>query len=219
MSLTHIEEFKRDEFKKQYYYELQSFLTQERSSKKIFPKHVDIFKALDLTPIDEIKVVILGQDPYYKEGQANGLAFSVNKDVPIPPSLKNIFKAVKNDLKILTQEDGDLTRWARQGVLLLNTVLTVEEGRPGSHFVKGWEIFTEDLISELSEIQKPIVFMLWGTKARNKRALIPNVNNILILESSHPSPLSAHKGFFNNKHFSKANEFLIKHNRSPIDWS
>lgn len=182
----------------------------------ICPKKSQIFRALELTPLHKVKVVILGQDPYHGEGQANGLAFSVNKGLDLPPSLRNIFKELKDDLGI-ENTSGDLTKWAEQGVLLLNSVLTTEKNKPGAHFGKGWEIYTDTLIRQVSDERDKVIFLLWGKKAQEKKSLI-NTDKHVILESSHPSPLSAHTSFLGCRHFSKANDILIASALEPIDW-
>ena len=205
-----------DEFKKPYYLNLKSFLQKEYDNKIIYPPKEDIFKALELTSYKDTKVIILGQDPYHEKNQAQGLAFSVNENVKIPPSLKNIYKELKNDLNCYIPNNGNLTKWAKQGVLLLNDILTVEEHKALSHKNKGWEIFTLEIIKKLNEKEKPLVFILWGNNAIKKEKYINNKH--LIIKSTHPSPLSVNKGFFNSKPFSKTNDFLIKNNLKPIDW-
>ena len=205
-----------DEFKKPYYLNLKNFLQKEYDNKVIYPPKEDIFKALELTSYKDTKVIILGQDPYHEKNQAQGLAFSVNENVKIPPSLKNIYKELKNDLNCYIPNNGNLTKWAKQGVLLLNDILTVEEHKALSHKNKGWEIFTLEIIKKLNEKEKPLVFILWGNNANKKEKYINNKH--LIIKSAHPSPLSVNKGFFNSKPFSKTNDFLIKNNLKPIDW-
>lgn len=207
----------KGEFEKEYYLKLRHFLAVQYRTQRIYPDMYDIFNALKYTAYEDVKVVILGQDPYHGAGQAHGLCFSVKKGVTPPPSLKNIFKEQQSDVNITLPPHGELTEWANQGVLLLNTVLTVQEGRPNSHKNMGWEIFTDKVITLLNEREKPIVFLLWGANARSKKQLITNKNH-LILESVHPSPLSAHNGFFGCKHFSKTNEFLISNGLTPINW-
>lgn len=204
------------EFEKDYYKNLRIFLNNEYSSQTIFPPAKDIYNALRITPYNEVKVLILGQDPYHEENQAHGLAFSVNKGIQIPPSLLNIYKELNSDLNTYIPDNGYLIKWAKQGVLLLNTVLTVEAHKANSHKGKGWEILTDAIISSLNN-EEHMVYILWGRNARNKTKLITNPNH-LILESAHPSPLSAYNGFFGSKPFSKTNEYLIKNNLSPIDW-
>lgn len=204
------------EFEKDYYKNLRIFLNNEYSSQTIFPPAKDIYNALRITPYNEVKVLILGQDPYHEENQAHGLAFSVNKGIQIPPSLLNIYKELNSDLNTYIPDNGYLIKWAKQGVLLLNTVLTVEAHKANSHKGKGWETLTDAIISSLNN-KEDMVYILWGRNARNKTKLITNPNH-LILESAHPSPLSAYNGFFGSKPFSKTNEYLIKNNLSPIDW-
>lgn len=206
-----------DEFLKPYYLKLREFLKQEYSNRKIYPNMYDVFNALKYTSFENTKVVIIGQDPYHGEGQAHGLCFSVKKGVIPPPSLKNIYKELNSDLRMKIPSHGELTSWAEQGVLLLNTVLTVREGQPNSHKGKGWEQFTDRVISELNNKTTPIVFLLWGANAKNKAKLITNKNHIK-LETVHPSPLSAYGGFFGCRHFSKANEILKNSNQTPINW-
>ena len=212
------DELLKDQFRAEYYLKLREFLKSEYSSRTIYPDMYDIFSALKITDYDSVKAVIIGQDPYHGEGQAHGLCFSVKKGIALPPSLKNIYKELYNDLGILPSQSGDLTAWAKQGVLLLNTVLTVRGGLANSHKGKGWEQFTDRIITLLNERQKPIVFILWGSNARAKNILISNPAH-LVLESAHPSPLSAYNGFFGCRHFSKANEFLTRTGQEPIDWS
>ena len=206
-----------NEFKKEYFKNLENFLKLEYLNKKIYPKKEQVFKALNHTSFKNAKVLILGQDPYHQKNQANGLSFSVNKGMPIPPSLKNIFKELENDLNIKNYEHGDLTNWANNGVLMLNSVLTVEDSKPNSHKNIGWEKFTSKIIEILNKKETPFVFILWGKNAISKKSLINNKKH-LILTSVHPSPLSAHNGFFGNKHFSKTNDFLVKNNMTPINW-
>lgn len=201
------------EFEKPYYLELREFLKKEYFTKTIYPDMYDIFNALRWTPYGKVKAVILGQDPYHQPGQAHGLCFSVKKGVAKPPSLVNIFKELEDDLGIPVPDHGYLEEWAREGVLLLNAVLTVERSRPNSHRGKGWEIFTDRVITLLNEREEPIVFILWGAPARSKKTLITNPNH-LILEAVHPSPLSAYNGFFGGKYFSRTNAFL----KEPINW-
>jgi len=207
----------KSEFEKEYFITLTDFVRQEYTSGKVFPPGPLIFNAFNLCPIDTLKVVILGQDPYHGDNQAHGLSFSVKKGIPKPPSLQNIFKELQKDLNIEISEDGDLTRWAKQGVFLLNSVLTVRKGQAGSHQGKGWEIFTDEVIRILSKEKENLVFMLWGNYARNKKELIDREKH-LILEAAHPSPFSAHNGFFGSKHFSKANDYLKQNNISIINW-
>ena len=208
--------FLKSEFKKPYFEELAKFLHQAYETKTIYPKKSQVFSAFS-TNLNEVKVVILGQDPYHTPGAAEGLAFSVPDNQPIPPSLINIYKEIDNDIGHHRNKTGSLKNWQKQGVLLLNTVLTVEAHRAGSHRGKGWETFTTATIKYLNETRPHLVFLLWGRDARNKKSLIDQ-NKHLILESPHPSPLSAHTGFFGNHHFSKTNEFLRKHGEAEIDW-
>ena len=200
-----------DEFKKEYYIRLRTILAKEYKTQTIYPDMYDIFNALKFTSYSDVKAVIIGQDPYHGEGQAHGLCFSVKKGVEPPPSLKNIYKEIEMELAIKQPSHGELISWAKQGVLLLNAVLTVRAGQPNSHKGIGWEIFTDRVIELLNERKKPVVFLLWGANARSKKKYITNSHH-LIIESAHPSPLSAYNGFFNSKPFSKANEFLIKNN-------
>ena len=206
-----------EEFKKPYMESLISFLIQEKSrGARIFPPTDQIFTAINETSLDDTKVVILGQDPYHKVNQAHGLSFSVNPQIKIPPSLVNIFKELKDDLGYEVPNHGFLKSWANQGVLLLNSILSVEEGKPGSHANKGWEVFTDKLIEVLNK-RRGLVYILWGNYALTKGKKIDAENN-LVLRASHPSPLSCHKGFFGCKHFSKANNYLIKKGKTPINW-
>ena len=206
-----------EEIKKDYYLRLREFLKQEYSTRTIYPPMNDIFNALRRTSYSDVKAVILGQDPYHGAGQAHGMCFSVKKGTPPPPSLQNIFKELHDDLGIDPPKHGELTAWADQGVLLLNTVLTVREGAANSHKGKGWEQFTDRVITLLNQREQPMVFLLWGGNARAKAALITNPNH-LVLQCAHPSPLSAYNGFFGCRHFSKTNEFLAQHGIAPIDW-
>ena len=206
------------EFDKDYYLELREFLKKEYFSTKIYPPMEDIFNALKLTSYEDTRIVILGQDPYHGFGQAHGLCFSVKKGVKKPPSLQNIFKELYSELGIPEPESGELTGWAKEGVLLLNTTLTVREGLPQSHKDHGWEILTDRIISKVNEKSTPVVFILWGSNARSKKALITNKHHH-ILECAHPSPLSAYHGFFGCGHFKKANEFLVSAGQRPVDWS
>ena len=205
------------EFKKPYYKELYNFVKEEYNTKLIFPKSEDIFNAFHLTPLHEVKVVILGQDPYHNVGQAHGLSFSVQPGIEIPPSLENIYKEMHDDIGTYIPDNGCLTKWARQGVLLLNTVLTVRAHQANSHQGHGWEEFTDAVIAAVNKEDRPIVFMLWGSPARKKKAMLDNPKH-LILEPPHPSPLSAYRGFFGSRPFSKANEFLRKNKIKEIDW-
>ena len=206
-----------DEIKKDYYLRLREFLKQEYTTRRIYPPMEDIFNALRHTPYSDVRAVILGQDPYHGAGQAHGMCFSVKKGTPPPPSLQNIFKELKADLGIDPPNHGELTQWADNGVLLLNTVLTVREGQANSHRGMGWEHFTDRVIQLLNERQQPIVFLLWGGNARSKASLITNPQH-LVLQCAHPSPLSAYNGFFGCRHFSKTNEFLTQHGMQPINW-
>lgn len=206
----------QDEFQKPYFKQLQTFLEEEYSSHTIYPPMENIFSALNAIKFEDVKVVIIGQDPYHEPNQAHGLAFSVQDGISLPPSLENIYKEIKSDLGIDCQKTGNLSRWARQGVLLLNTSLTVRRGQANSHRGKGWEIFTEHIIELLSKREDPMVFMLWGS---NAQAFIPKIGSQhLVLKAPHPSPLSAYRGFFGCQHFSKANKFLEEHGKTPIDW-
>lgn len=211
------DEILKGEFEKEYYLKLREFLKQEYFTRKIFPDMYDIFNALKYTPYNNVKAVIIGQDPYHGEGQAHGLCFSVREGIEKPPSLKNIFKELHDDIGFTEPENGTLTKWAEDGVLLLNAVLTVREGQANSHQGKGWEIFTDTVISHLNKREKPMVFILWGRNARNKKTLITNPAH-KILEAAHPSPLSAYNGFFGCRHFSKANEFLKANGIEEINW-
>lgn len=206
-----------EEWDKDYFVKLTDFVRQEYRTKTIFPPAAKIFAAFDACPFDQVKVVILGQDPYHDVGQANGLCFSVEPGIPMPPSLINIFKEIKSDIGTDMPENGDLSRWAEQGVLLLNATLTVEAHKAASHQGKGWEEFTDEVIMRLANDRKNLVFMLWGSYAIKKGAFIDR-NRHLVLTSPHPSPLSAYRGFFGNKHFSKANEYLTLHKKEPITW-
>lgn len=205
------------EFHKDYYIKLRKFLVNEYNSKVIYPNMYDLFNALHFTPYKNVKVVILGQDPYHGPNQAHGLSFSVNPGVKAPPSLINIFKELHTDLGCYIPNNGYLKKWADQGVLLLNTVLTVRAGEANSHKNKGWEEFTNQVIKALNEKEKPVIFILWGNNAISKSNLITNPKH-LIIKSVHPSPLSATRGFFGSKPFSKTNNFLISTNQIPIDW-
>ena len=211
------DELLKDEFLSPYYLELREFLKSEYSKGRIYPKMQDIYNALRYTSYENTRVVILGQDPYHAEGQAHGLCFSVKSGVKFPPSLKNIFKELNSEFGITEPESGELVGWAKQGVLLLNTTLTVREGAPQSHKGHGWEILTDRIISLLNEKSKPVVFMLWGGNARAKKELITNSRH-LVLECAHPSPLSAYSGFFGCNHFKKANEFLSSRGLRAIEW-
>jgi len=206
-----------EEFNKDYFLNIKDFIDAEYSSKTIYPPYDDIFNVFKLTPLSDVKVVILGQDPYHEEGQAHGLAFSTPDGRPIPRSLSNIFKEINAEYDYPIPSSGCLEKWARQGVFLLNTVLTVEEGNANSHNKCGWQTFTDKVISILNKQSQPIVFMLWGKQAEKKKELITNENH-LVLITSHPSPFSARRGFFGCDHFKKANEYLTKNNKKEIDW-
>jgi uracil-DNA glycosylase len=207
----------KDEFEKQYFSELKEFLLDEKSKYAVFPPGGLIFNAFSLTPFDQVKVVLLGQDPYHGTGQAHGLCFSVPKGITPPPSLVNIFKEIEHDLGIPVPQNGSLEKWARQGVLLLNATLTVRANQPGSHQRKGWENFTSAVIAKLSEKRTGLIFLLWGKFAQEKEALI-DTNRHYVLKAAHPSPYSAYNGFFGCRHFSKTNEILKKHGLEEIDW-
>ncbi len=206
-----------EEFDSKYFFKLKEFLVFERQKFIIYPPASDIFAAFNYTPFNNVKVVILGQDPYHGKGQANGLCFSVNDNIKKPPSLQNVFKELQSDLGYPVPESGNLEKWARQGVLLLNATLTVRSGQAGSHQNRGWEQFTDSIIQRLSDNREDLVFILWGNYARAKRKLI-NPEKHFIIESPHPSPFSAHSGFFGSKSFSRTNEYLFKHGIQPIDW-
>ncbi|HUM82331.1 MAG TPA: uracil-DNA glycosylase [Lachnospiraceae bacterium] len=207
----------KPEFAKPYYAKLYKTVLNEYRSREIFPPSTDIFNAFAFTPLDDVKVVILGQDPYHEPGQANGLCFSVHKDVTVPPSLVNIYKELHDDLGCKIPDNGDLTKWAGEGVLLLNTVLTVRAHQANSHKGIGWEEFTDAAIKVLAAQDRPMVFILWGTPARRKKSLIYNPKHFIV-ESPHPSPLSAYNGFFGSRPFSKTNEYLVKCGLTPVDW-
>lgn len=211
------------EFAQPYMQALKSFLVAEKAEgKTVFPKGSEYFRALDLTPLDAVRVVILGQDPYHGPGQAHGLCFSVQPGVKTPPSLVNIYKELESDLGIARPRHGFLEHWAKQGVLLLNSVLTVEMGRAASHQGKGWERFTDAVIAKVNARAEPVVFMLWGAYAQKKAAFVDSIDKggrHLVLKAAHPSPLSAHNGFLGCRHFSKANAFLEQHGMAPIDWA
>ncbi len=207
----------KDEFKKPYYLNLRKFLVQEYRTQIIYPHMDNIFNALKYTDYRDVKVVILGQDPYHQPNQAHGLCFSVQKGIKAPPSLQNMYKEIHAEYGYPIPDHGELTYWAKQGVLMMNTVLTVRESQPNSHKGMGWEIFTDNVISLLNQRPEPMVFLLWGANARAKTKIITNPNH-LVLESAHPSPLSAYNGFFGNGHFKKANEFLRSRGMAEIDW-
>lgn len=203
-------------FQSEYWEPLSSFVRSEYQSKLVYPPGPKVFRAFDLCPFDKVKVVIVGQDPYHGKNQANGLCFAVNDGITLPPSLQNIYKEICSDLGIIPLPSGDLSRWAEQGVLMLNSVLTVLAGKPASHAAKGWELFTDAVISTLNKEREHIVYMLWGKYAQNKGASIDRSKN-LVLTSGHPSPYSAHL-FHKNHHFSKCNKYLSEHSIEPIDW-
>ena len=220
MNVTINETWKKQlgaEFDKPYFASLVAFVKSEYKNSTIYPPGKLIFNAFNLCPFDKVKVVILGQDPYHESGQAHGLCFSVMDNVPFPPSLQNIFTEIANDLHKPVPASGNLTRWAEQGVLLVNATLTVRAHLAGSHQNKGWETFTDDVIKLLSDRKEHLVFILWGGYAKRKAALIDSSRH-LVLTSAHPSPLSAYRGFFGNGHFSKTNEYLATHGMTPIDW-
>lgn len=211
------DEILQDEFQKPYYLEIRRFLKEEYSKRRIYPHMNDIFNALKYTSFEETKVVIIGQDPYHGAGQAHGLCFSVKQGVQFPPSLRNIFKELADDVGKEIPQSGELTDWAKQGVLMLNAVLTVREGEPTSHSKIGWERFTDRVISELNKKETPVVFLLWGAYAQKKAEIITNPIHKKLM-SVHPSPLSASRGFFGSKHFSKTNQILLKNGMKPIIW-
>jgi len=208
----------KDEYNKDYFKNVVSFVNKIYKEKTIFPPKNRILSALSITDYKDVKVVILGQDPYHGVGEANGLAFSVNDGIKIPPSLQNIYKELNSDLAIPIARTGNLESWAREGVLLLNSVLTVEKDKPASHKNLGWETFTDSIIKKLNEKEEPVVFILWGNFAKSKKSLITNPKHYVI-ESSHPSPFSVNYGFFGSKPFSKTNEFLRKNNIKEVDWT
>lgn len=211
------DEVLKGEFDKEYYLKLREFLKAEYGTRVIYPNMYDIFNALKFTAYEDVKAVILGQDPYHQPGQAHGLCFSVQKGVQIPPSLVNIYKELESDLGIKPASHGNLESWAKNGVLLLNTVLTVRQNQANSHKGKGWEIFTDRVIELLNQRKQPMVFILWGNNAKAKEKLITNPNH-LIIKSAHPSPLSAHYGFWGGRYFSRTNEFLESTGQEPVDW-
>lgn len=206
----------KDEFQKEYFIDLIIFLNNENKNKIIYPKKEDLFKALKMTSYKDTKILILGQDPYHGEGEANGLCFSVDNNIKNPPSLQNIFKELQSDLNVIRTE-SDLTDWAKQGILLINTVLTVEKDKPFSHKNRGWETFTDEIIKKLNERKDPVIFVLWGNAARSKKLYITNKTHYII-ESAHPSPLSYSRGFKDSKPFSKVNNILKSANKSEIKW-
>lgn len=205
------------EFEQDYFARLVTFVKQAYATQRVYPPAKYIFNAFDLCPFDEVKVVILGQDPYHEPGQAHGLSFSVPEGIPFPPSLQNIFKEIESDMGYAPLRNGNLERWAKQGVLLLNATLSVQAHQAGSHQNKGWETFTDAVIAQLSKEREHLVFLLWGSYAQRKGAVI-DASKHLVLKSVHPSPLSAYRGFFGNHHFSQANAYLAQHGLSPIDW-
>lgn len=215
--VTSFRELLDKEKEKEYFKKLTQFIDQEYATKEIFPARENVMNSMKYTPYKNVKVVIVGQDPYHGVGEAHGLSFSVNPGIKVPPSLQNIFKELNRDLGLYIPNNGYLLKWAKQGVLLLNSVLTVVKDTPGSHRGKGWEIFTDEVIKAVNEKSTPVVFLLWGNYAKEKKALITNPKH-LVLESSHPSPFSVRYGFDGCSHFSKTNEFLIKNNMKPIDW-
>ncbi|MBQ2088688.1 MAG: uracil-DNA glycosylase [Lachnospiraceae bacterium] len=207
----------KEEFQKDYYHELMAKVSEAYENNQVFPPANEVFNALNLTPLSQVKAVIIGQDPYHDVGQAHGLCFSVKPGVKVPPSLVNIYKELHDDLGCSIPEDGYLVKWATQGVLMLNTVLTVNAHDANSHKGYGWEKFTDAIISKVNEEDRPIVFLLWGAPAQKKKKLLNNPKH-LILEAPHPSPLSVYRGFWGCKHFSKTNEFLVENGIEPIDW-
>lgn len=211
------EDFLKKEFKEEYLIQLSEFLKEVYSMRTIYPKREDVFNAFAYSKYEEMKVVIIGQDPYHQPNQAHGLCFSVSPGIPLPPSLRNIYKELCEDIECKMPETGCLIPWAKQGVLLLNSILTVEESKPLSHQDKGWEIFCDHVLVECDKSENPIVFILWGKQAQSKEKLLRNPKH-LVIKSVHPSPLSAYNGFFGSKPFSKTNDFLIKNGRSPINW-
>ena len=212
------DEILKDEFQSDYYAQIRETLKQEYASHEIYPPMQDIFNALRYTSYSDVKAVLLGQDPYHGPGQAHGLCFSVRPGVAPPPSLQNIFKELQSDMGLPAPHSGCLIPWAKEGVLMLNTTLTVRRGQANSHSKIGWTKFTDAIIQKFNDHEQPIVFLLWGSNARSKKALITNPNH-LILETVHPSPLSAHQGFFGSRHFSQCNEFLMARGIAPIDWT
>ncbi len=215
--MSRFKEIIEEESQKEYYKKLHEFVDNEYKTKTIYPPRENIFFALKNTPYEYVKVVIIGQDPYHGEGEAHGMCFSVNPGIPVPPSLQNIYKEIHRDLGCKIPNNGYLLKWARQGVLLLNSVLTVEKDKPASHQGKGWEIFTDRIIEEINKKNTPVVFLLWGKFAKQKQALITNPKH-LILTSSHPSPFSVRYGFEGCSHFSKTNDFLALNDMARIDW-
>ena len=210
-------DFLDSEFKQEYFQSLSAFLREEYRTKTIYPVREDVFNAFEYTPYETCKVVILGQDPYHEPNQAHGLCFSVRKGVALPPSLRNIYAELHADVGCAIPEHGCLVDWARQGVFLLNTTMTVRQGAAASHVGKGWETFTDHTIMKLNEKKEPLVFILWGSNARSKKKLITNKHHFII-ESAHPSPLSCYRGFNGSRPFSRCNDFLIQHGIKPVDW-
>lgn len=215
--MSRFKEMIQEESTKDYYIKLKEFVDKEYETKTIFPPKKNIFFALENTPYENVKVVILGQDPYHGTGEAHGMAFSVNPGIKVPPSLQNIYKEINRDLGCKIPNNGYLLKWARQGVLMINSVLTVEKDKPASHQGKGWEVFTDKIIEEINKKETPVVFLLWGSFAKQKQVLITNPIHH-ILTSSHPSPFSVRYGFEGCSHFSKTNKFLVENNMEPIDW-
>ena len=212
------DKFLNEEFQKPYFKELSEFLKREYRTKTIYPPKKEVFSSFYFTDMDKVKVVILGQDPYHEPGQACGMCFAVKPGVRLPPSLQNIYKEIQDDLGVpMNYNNGYLVKWAKQGVLLINSVMTVEKGRANSHAGHGWETFTNNVIEKINTLDQPVVYLLWGNNARQKKQLITNPKH-LILETVHPSPLSVYRGFFGCRHFSKANEFLVRNGAEPIDW-
>ena len=212
------DKFLNEEFQKPYFKELSEFLKREYRTKTIYPPKKEVFSSFYFTDMDKVKVVILGQDPYHEPGQACGMCFAVKPGVRLPPSLQNIYKEIQDDLGIpMNYNNGYLVKWAKQGVLLINSVMTVEKGRANSHAGHGWETFTNNVIEKINTLDQPVVYLLWGNNARQKKQLITNPKH-LILETVHPSPLSVYRGFFGCRHFSKANDFLVRNGAEPIDW-
>ncbi|MBR2745407.1 MAG: uracil-DNA glycosylase [Erysipelotrichaceae bacterium] len=210
--------FLNEEFQKPYFKELSAFLKREYETKTIYPPKKEVFSSFYYTDLDKVKVVILGQDPYHEPGQACGMCFAVKPGVQLPPSLQNIYKEIQDDLGIpMNYNNGYLVKWAKQGVLLINSVMTVEKGKANSHAGRGWETFTNHVIEKINTLDQPVVYLLWGNNARQKKSLITNPRH-LILETVHPSPLSVYRGFFGCRHFSKTNDYLIKNGTEPIDW-
>lgn len=207
----------KEEWQQPYFRKLAQFIHEEYETKAIYPPKQQVFSAFENCDINDVKIVILGQDPYHQKGQAHGMCFSVNPGVPIPPSLQNIYRELQNDLGCFIPDNGYLMPWAEQGVFLLNTVLSVQDSRPRSHAGKGWEIFTDHAIARINAKEEPVIFLLWGRDARNKAPML-DYSKHLVLEAPHPSPLSAYNGFFGCRHFSKANDFLVQKGMTPVNW-